>query len=127
MTLSDKAKRWIAENAKAFECWNRFVERNGLPLARFNPLGQVPGETILHLSDEQKPQFIEAAKTGKGLPADIAESFMAQLFPDDQPTYEPDDGPLTEAEINQICQKAAPKLSKEPVLRRCSLLEDSND
>lgn len=34
---------------------------------------------------------------------------------------------ILQAEINQIRQKAAPKLSKEPVLRRRSLLEDRND
>lgn len=45
----------------------------------------------------------------------------------DQPAYEPDDGPLTEAELNRIREQAAPMLSKGPVLRRCSLLEDSND
>lgn len=88
MTESEKAKKWLAENAKAFACWNRHVEEHGLPLAKFNELGRVPG---------------------------------------DSPTYEPDDGPLTEVEINRIREQAAPKLSKRPVLRRCSLLEDSND
>lgn len=127
MNLSKKARQWMAENSKAFDCWNRYVEQHGLPLAKFNPLGQEPGETILHLTDEQKPRFIEAALAGRGLPADIVESFMAQLFPDDQPAYEPDDGPLTEAELNQIRQKAAPILSKGPVLRRRSLLEGSDD
>ncbi|MEN9902798.1 MAG: hypothetical protein RL651_1462 [Pseudomonadota bacterium] len=33
MTQSDKAKKWMAENAKAIECWNRHVEEHGLPLA----------------------------------------------------------------------------------------------
>lgn len=127
MNLSNKAKQWIAENAKAFECWNRFVERHGLPLARFNDLGQEPGETILQLTDEQTPRFVEAAKAGKGLPPDIVKSFMAQLFPGDSPTYEPDDGPLTEAELNQIREQADPKLGKGPVLRRRSLLEGNND
>lgn len=42
MTQSDKAKKWMAENALAFECWNRFVEQHGLPLARFNNLGREP-------------------------------------------------------------------------------------
>lgn len=88
MTESDKAKKWMAENAKAFECWNRFVEGHGLPLARFNDLGQKH---------------------------------------DEPPAYEQDDGPLTEAELNRIREQAAPMLSKRPVLRRCSLLEDSND
>lgn len=83
--------------------------------------------TILKLTDEQIPRFVEAAKAGKGLPDDIVQSFMAQLFPDDQPAYEPDDGPLTETEINQIRAQAAPMLGKGPVLRRRSLLEDSDD
>ena len=102
-------------------------DKHGLPLATFNQVGREPGETILRLTDEQRPRFEAAARAGKPLPADIAESFMAQLFPDDQPTYEPDDGPLTEAEINQIRQKAAPKLSDGQSLRHRSLLEDSND
>lgn len=42
MTQSDKAKKWMAENKKAFECWNRFVEKHGLPLAQFNNLGRAP-------------------------------------------------------------------------------------
>lgn len=130
MTQSDKARCWAADNRKAFDCWNKHVEEHGLPLAQFNDLGRDPGatpETILQLTDEQIPRFVEAAKTGKGLPDDIVASFMAQLFPDDQPAYEPDDGPLTEAEINRIREKAAPKLSKGPVLRRQSLLEDCDD
>lgn len=88
MTQSDKARQWMAENTKAFDCWNRHVEEHGLPLAEFNQLGQDP---------------------------------------DDQSTYEPDEGPLTEAELNQIRAQAAPKLGKGPVLRRRSLLEDSDD
>lgn len=88
MTLSDIARVWAEENLKAFDCWNRFVERHGLPLARFNDLGQKH---------------------------------------DEPPAYEQDDGPLTEAELNRIREQAAPMLSKGPVLRRCSLLEDSND
>ena len=83
--------------------------------------------TILKLTDEQIPRFVEAAKAGKGLPPDIVKSFMAQLFPDEPPAYEQDDGPLTEAELNQIRAQAAPKLGKGPVLRRRSLLEDSDD
>lgn len=81
-------------------------------------------ETTLHLNDEQKPRFIEAAKAGKGLPVDIAESFMTQLFPGDEPPYEPDDGPLTEAQINEIRARAAPMLGNGSVLRRRSLLEN---
>lgn len=30
-----RAELWIKENAKAFECWNRFVEKNGLPLEQY--------------------------------------------------------------------------------------------
>ena len=30
-----RAELWIAENAKAFECWNAYVEENGLPLAKY--------------------------------------------------------------------------------------------
>jgi len=127
MTQYDKARQWMAENAKAFDCWNKYVEEHGLPLAEFNPLGQEPAETILQLTEEQKPRFIEAALAGRGIPADIVQSFMAQLFPDDQPTYEPDDGPLTEAEINQIREQAAPKLSDSQPQRRRSLLEDRDD
>lgn len=74
-------------------------DKHGLPLATFNQVGREPGETILRLTDEQRPRFEAAARAGKPLPADIAESFMAQLFPDDQPSYEPDDGPLTEAGV----------------------------
>lgn len=88
MTQSNKAKQWVAENAKAFDCWNKYVEKNGLPLARFNPLGQMP---------------------------------------DESPAYEQDDGPLTAPEMNQIREQAAPMLGKGPVLRRWSLLEDSDD
>ena len=28
------AELWVAENAKAFDCWNAYVEKNGLPLAK---------------------------------------------------------------------------------------------
>lgn len=84
-------------------------------------------ETILRLTDEQTPRFVEAAKAGKGLPPDIVKSFMAQLFPDDQPTYQADDGPLSEAELNRIRAQAAPNLGKGAVLRRRSLLEDLDD
>lgn len=91
MALSDKAQRWAADNRKAFDCWNRHVEEHGLPLAQYNDLGQEPDdtpETVLHLTDEQKPRFIEAALAGRGLPADIVQSFMAQLFPDDEATHD---------------------------------------
>jgi len=30
-----RAELWVAENAKAFECWNDYVEKNGLPLAKY--------------------------------------------------------------------------------------------
>jgi antitoxin CcdA len=30
-----RAALWVAENAKAFECWNAHVEKNGLPLAKY--------------------------------------------------------------------------------------------
>ncbi len=30
-----RAELWVAENAKAFECWNAYVEKNGLPLAKY--------------------------------------------------------------------------------------------
>ena len=30
-----RAALWVAENAKAFECWNDYVEKNGLPLAKY--------------------------------------------------------------------------------------------
>lgn len=62
MTESDKAKKWMAENAKAFECWNRFVERHGLPLAQFNELGRVP---------DNKPTNVEA----HGLPLEKERKF----------------------------------------------------
>lgn len=29
-----RAELWVTENAKAFECWNEYVEQNGLPLAK---------------------------------------------------------------------------------------------
>lgn len=84
MNLSKKARQWMAENSKAFECWNKYVEEHGLPLAEFNNLGREPDETVLQLTDEQIPRFIEAAKAGKGLPPDIVKSFMTQLFPDNE-------------------------------------------
>jgi len=30
-----RAELWVAENKKAFECWNTYVEKNGLPLAKY--------------------------------------------------------------------------------------------
>jgi antitoxin CcdA len=30
-----RAELWVAENAKAFEYWNAYVEKNGLPLAKY--------------------------------------------------------------------------------------------
>ncbi|WP_374499276.1 type II toxin-antitoxin system CcdA family antitoxin [Zoogloea sp.] len=30
-----RAALWVAENAKAFECWNDYVEKNGLSLAKY--------------------------------------------------------------------------------------------
>ncbi|MCL2636684.1 MAG: type II toxin-antitoxin system CcdA family antitoxin [Betaproteobacteria bacterium] len=30
-----RAELWVAENAKAFDCWNAYVEKNGLPLAKY--------------------------------------------------------------------------------------------
>lgn len=30
-----RAEIWQAENQKAFECWNAYVEKNGLPLAKY--------------------------------------------------------------------------------------------
>ncbi|MFP4004455.1 MAG: type II toxin-antitoxin system CcdA family antitoxin [Alphaproteobacteria bacterium] len=31
----EKARRWREENAEAIEGWNRWVEKHGLPLARY--------------------------------------------------------------------------------------------
>lgn len=30
-----RAELWLKENAKAFDCWNHYVEKNGLPLAKY--------------------------------------------------------------------------------------------
>lgn len=30
-----RAEQWVAENAKAFDCWNVYIEKNGLPLAKY--------------------------------------------------------------------------------------------
>lgn len=96
MTFSDKANQWIEEN--------RHVEKHGLLLAQLNDLGQDSGETILQLTDEQKPRFVK-----------------------DQLTYEPDDGSLTTSDLRRIRKMAAPMLCKGQVLRHRSLLEESDD
>lgn len=30
-----RAELWVAENRKAFDCWNDYVEKNGLPLGKY--------------------------------------------------------------------------------------------
>jgi antitoxin CcdA len=30
-----RAELWLKENAKAFDCWNAYVEKNGLPLEKY--------------------------------------------------------------------------------------------
>ena len=30
-----RAELWVAENQKALECWNAYVEKNGLPLGQY--------------------------------------------------------------------------------------------
>lgn len=30
-----RAEQWVVENAKAFDCWNAYVEKSGLPLAKY--------------------------------------------------------------------------------------------
>lgn len=30
-----RAVLWVAENQNAFECWNAYVEKNGLPLGKY--------------------------------------------------------------------------------------------
>lgn len=30
-----RAELWVAQNQKAFECWNAYVDKNGLPLAAY--------------------------------------------------------------------------------------------
>lgn len=27
--------RWVAENANAFDCWNAYIAKHGLPLAQY--------------------------------------------------------------------------------------------
>jgi antitoxin CcdA len=31
----EKARRWLEENKAALEQWNKYVEQNGLPLAKY--------------------------------------------------------------------------------------------
>lgn len=34
--VADKrAEIWLKENAKAFDCWNNYVEKSGLPLEQY--------------------------------------------------------------------------------------------
>lgn len=35
--ITDEGKRWLEENAEAIKGWNEWVEKNGLPLARYRP------------------------------------------------------------------------------------------
>ena len=30
-----RAELWVQENAKAFGCWNDYIEKNGLPLEKY--------------------------------------------------------------------------------------------
>ena len=30
-----RAELWVEENAKAFDCWNDYIEKNGLPLEKY--------------------------------------------------------------------------------------------
>ena len=30
-----RAEIWVKENAQAFECWNAYIEKNGLPLEKY--------------------------------------------------------------------------------------------
>ena len=30
-----RAELWVAENQNAFECWNAYVEKDGLPLGQY--------------------------------------------------------------------------------------------
>lgn len=32
---NERTKRWQEENAAAFDAWNAYVERNGVPLAKY--------------------------------------------------------------------------------------------
>lgn len=78
MTASDKAKQWMAENQKAFECWNRFVEQQGLPLARFNNLGREPERDAGQQWAKDNPEVIESSNAyveGRGLPLEKYRKF----------------------------------------------------
>lgn len=78
MTASDKAKQWMAENQKAFECWNRFVEQHGLPLARFNNLGRAPERDAGKQWPEENSEAIESSNDyveKHGLPLEKYRSF----------------------------------------------------
>ena len=33
--ISEEGKRWLEENAEAIKEWNEWVEKNGLPLAKY--------------------------------------------------------------------------------------------
>lgn len=30
-----RAELWVKENGKAFDCWNDYIEKNGLPLEKY--------------------------------------------------------------------------------------------
>ena len=32
---TERERRWLDENRGAIESWNRYIEKNGIPLARF--------------------------------------------------------------------------------------------
>lgn len=105
----------------------RLVEERQSVITHITPVG---ANIFLELGfppDEAEALLAESDETVLRLTDDITESFMAQLFADDSPTYEPDDGPLTEAEINQVRAQAVPKLGRGPVLRHRSLLDESDD
>lgn len=36
--ISDAGRKWMDENAEAMQAWNAWVEKNGLPLAKYRPL-----------------------------------------------------------------------------------------
>lgn len=36
--ISDAGRKWMEENAEAMQAWNDWVEKNGLPLAKYRPL-----------------------------------------------------------------------------------------
>jgi hypothetical protein len=35
--ISEEARKWLEENAEAFKSWNDYIEKNGLPLAKYRP------------------------------------------------------------------------------------------